>query len=234
LVGYGLASTGQGLAALVRRWKVEIGGLDWIVTAALTLGLVLLLVGPLRTYYDINRSAGRLEQALSVVEGHARPGDVVVVSPRIFARPLQAGGAEVLYLGEHLPEAEMDALDARSGRLWVVHSSFLPPTELQEPSDRWVQSRLDHLVRVPVKSITALSFGVAAPADLEVVLQERIAVLADLATGSSGKYEAWQRYSLLADAYDALAELYSERGEDALAETYRSQAEEARATALPP
>ena len=31
---------------------------------------------------------------------------------------------------------ELDALDARLGRLWVVHSSFLPPVELQEPLDR--------------------------------------------------------------------------------------------------
>ncbi len=208
--------------------------MSWIVTGVLILGLVLLLLGPLRAYYDINRSAGRLEQALSVVEDHARPGDVVVVSPRIFARPLQVSGAEVLYLDEHLPAGELDALDARSGRLWVVHSSFLPPAELQEPLDRWVQSRLDHMVRVPVKSITALTFGVAAPAEPEEVLRERIAVLADLAAGSSGKYEAWQRYSLLANAYEALADLYAGRGHDDLAETYRLKADEARATAPPP
>jgi hypothetical protein len=234
LVGYGLSSLGAGVRALARRWKIEVRGLGPFVTAALALGLVLLLLGPLQAYYDINRSAGRLEQALTVVESHARPGDVIVVSPRIFARRLDAGGAEVLYLDEHLPAAEMDALDARSGRLWVVHSSFLPPIELQEPVDQWVQSRLDHLVRVPVKSITALSFGVTAPADPEEVLQERIAILADLAAGSSGRYEAWQRYGLLADAYEVLAGLYAGLGEDALAETYRLKAEEARATAPPP
>jgi hypothetical protein len=234
LIGYGLASVGGWLAALARRWKVRVRGLRWIVTGVFTLGLVGLLLGPLQAYYELNLSAGRLEQALTVVENHARPGDVVVVSPRVFARPLQVSGAEVLYLDRHLPAAELDALDARPGRLWIVHSSFLPPAELQEPLDRWVQAQLDHLVRVPIKAITALSFGVAAPSDPEVVLQERVGILADLAAGSSGNYEAWQRYGLLADAYEALADLYAGRGEDGLAGTYRLKAEEARATAPPP
>jgi hypothetical protein len=71
-------------------------------------------------------------------------------------------------------------------------------------------------------------------ADAESELKKHIAVLEELAQGSAGKGEAWQRFGLLADAYLKLADLYASRMEDNLAAEYRRKAEDARAANPPP
>jgi hypothetical protein len=125
----------------------------------------------------------------------------------------------------------LDGLLAGAQRMWLLYSSYLPPQELQEPLDRWVQAQGDLFVRVPVKSITALAYAAPAPADREAELLDRAAMLAELAADSGGKYEAWQRHNALATAYEALADYYAGRGETALADDYRRKADEARAEA---
>ncbi len=232
LIGQALVTVGDLLGDLVARWNIK--GAQWAVAAALSIGLASLLIAPLRAYYDINRSADRLDQTLVVVERNARAGDVIVVSPRFFVRPLAVAGAEVRYLLEHLSPGELDGLAARFNRIWILYTSYLPPAELQEPLDRWVQSEPDRLVRVPVKAISALAFGTLAPTEPEADLQDRIAVLEDLAQNSAGKAEAWQRYGLLADAYQALGDLYAGRGDAARAAECRDKADRIRATAPPP
>jgi hypothetical protein len=232
LIGQAVATVGEVLGRPVRRWNIR--GTRWAVIAAFSIGLALLLTTPLRDYYGNNRSADRLEQALVVVERYARSGDVIVISPRFFLRPLSLKGPDVLYLTEHLSPAELDTLASNYERIWLLCSSYLPPIELQEPADRWLQSHLDELVRVPIKAINTLAFGSLASADAEANLQHRIAVLEDLAQRSAGKYEAWLRHDLLADAYLALGELYASHGEPTLAAEYKDKANEARAAAPPP
>jgi hypothetical protein len=232
LIGQGVVTVGEVLGHLVRRWNIR--GTRWAVTAAFSIGLVLLLIAPLRDYYGNNRSADRLDQTLVVVERHAQSGDVIVISPRFFLRPLSVKGADIFYLTKHLSPAELNTLASSYQRIWLLCSSYLPPIELQEPADRWLQSQLDELVRVPIKAINTLAFGSLASTDAEANLQHRIAVLGDLAQRSAGKYEAWLRHDLLADAYLTLGELYASHGEPTLAAESRDKAEEVRAAAPPP
>jgi hypothetical protein len=227
-----MAIIGEMAGAAGRRWGAP-GG-RWVATMAITAGLALLFVGPLRTYYAQNRAVDRLDRTLAVVEGNVRPGDVVIVSPRFLVRPLSVDGADVLYLTEHLTPAEQEDLAARYQRMWILYTSYLPPPELQEPLDPWVQARPEELARVPIKAISALAFGNLGVAGAEAHLQERIAVLEQLAQVSADRQEAWLRHSVLADAYESLAGVYENRGELSLAAEARAKAEEARAAAPRP
>lgn len=232
LAGEGVVTLGQLAGKVTQRWNVPL--VREIIIAALTIGLVLLFAAPLQAYYAANRAEDRLDQTLEVVERHAQADDLIIVSPRFFVRPLDVHGAEVLYLTEHLTASEFDALLSRYGRTWILYTSYLPPAELQEPMDPWIQARPDEFVRVPIKAITALALYHRTPADAEALLQDRIAVLRDLAEVSADEQEAWLRHGALADAYEALAELYARQGESALAEEYRTKAEETRAAAPRP
>ena len=188
----------------------------------------------LRTYYAQNRAVDRLDRTLEVVERHVGPGDLVLVSPRFLVRPLSAEGAEIRYLAQHPTPDEMEGLVGRSGRIWILYTSYLPAPELQEPLDPWVQARREALSRVPIKAITALAFGDLAPDDAEADLHGRIAVLAQLAEVSADRQEAWLRHEALAAAYESLARKYETRGESGLAAQARTLAEEARAAAPRP
>lgn len=231
-----LLLTGQGvvsLAEMLSRFSQQINTRS-VGIAAIAAGLALLFVAPLRAEYAANRAVHRLDDTLAVVERHARAGDVIVVSPRFFVRPLALNGAEVLYLTEHLSTEQLDDLVESFQRIWILYTSYLPPVELQEPLDQWVQARQDQFIRVPIKAITALGLGSPAMPDAERPLKDRIAVLEDLAAVSAGKYEAWQRHSLLADAYETLSDLYEDHGDSTLAAEYQRKAEEARVAAPPP
>jgi hypothetical protein len=232
LAGEGVAAAAGWLACLGHRWRAK--GLRWAATLALAAGLALLLVGPLRAYYVANRQVDRLDQTLAVVERHARQGDVIIVSPRFLVRPLAAGGAEVLYLTEHLTLSEFEELLSRHQRTWVMYTSYLPPAELQEPLDRWIQARDDAFVRVPIKAINALAFYDQGPDGTEALFLDRIALLEELARISADSQEAWLRYEVLAQAYESLAASYDSQGESTLAAEFRNRAEEARATAPRP
>jgi hypothetical protein len=229
LAGRGLAFAGELASALRRRREAR-----WLATAALTAGLALLFVAPLRTYYAQNRAVDRLDRTLEVVERNAGPGDLVLVSPRFLVRPLSLEGAEVHYLSEHPTPVELEDLAGRSGRIWILYTSYLPAPELQEPLDPWVQARPEVLSRVPIKAITALAFGDLAPGDAEADLQERIALLAQLAEVSADRQEAWLRHEALAAAYESLAGEFATRGESGLAAQARARADEARAAAPRP
>ena len=232
LLGQAVVTVGEVLSRLARRWNL--GGTRGAVIATFSIGLALLLVAPMHDYYSSNRSADRLEQTLIVVERHAQSGDVIVISPRFFLRPLSVKGVDALYLTEHLSPTELNNLASSYQRIWLLCSSYLPPIELQEPADRWLQSHLDKLVRVPIKAINTLAFGSVASTNAEANLQHRIAVLQDLAQRSAGKYEAWLRHDLLADAYLALGEFHASHGEPVLAAEYADRAKEVRAAAPPP
>jgi Dolichyl-phosphate-mannose-protein mannosyltransferase len=232
LVGQGVVAAGNWLAALDRRGKAQ--ALRWAIPLTLSLAMTLLLAGRTRAYYANNRSADRLEQTLAVVERNTRPGDVVVVSPRFFVRPLAVDGAEVLYLTEPLSPDELNDLASHHQRMWILYTSYLPPAELQEPLDQWVQASPDRFIRIPIKALDALAFGITSSIGAEAELQDRIAVLEELAQNSAGKAEAWQRHGLLADDYLALADLYARQGEATLAAEYRQKSEETRAAAPPP
>jgi 4-amino-4-deoxy-L-arabinose transferase-like glycosyltransferase len=229
LAGQGVVSLAEMLSRFSQRLRARSAGI-----AAIAVGLALLFAAPLRAEYAANRAAYRLDDTLAVVERHARAGDVIVVSPRFFVRPLAVNGAEVLYLTEHLSAEQLDGLVDRFQRIWILYTSYLPPVELQEPLDQWVQSWPDEFVRVPIKAITALAYHNHTLTDLEAILKDRVILLTDLAQVSAGKQEAWLRYSALADAYDSLGELHSSRGESVLAAEYQRKADEARAAAPRP
>lgn len=220
------------LARVNRRWSAERA--QWIGSAALLLLSALLMRPALCTYYQVNRSAGRLEHELQFVERHAQPGDAVVISPRVFARPLNAPGADLLYLTEHPSPADIEQW-GRYRRLWLLYTSFLPAPEMQEPLDQWLQSQESASVRVQIKSISALGYRNLSVTGVEAGLQDRIALLEELARDNPGGQETkWQRYGALADAYQALGELYGNRGESSRAAEYARKAEETRAAAPPP
>ncbi len=227
LAGEGVTTVGR-LAAIRDRGTPAAGR---ILTLALAAGVALLFTAPLQTYYARNRAADRLEQTVAVLEDHVRPGDLVIVSPRFFVRPLHVPG-RVLYLKHHPSPTEFNAWLADHRRIWVLYTSYLPAPQLQEPLDRWIQERGDVFVRVPIKAITALAFYRAGPP--EDRLQEQIVVLEDLAAVSADRQEAWLRYEALAQAHEALAELLDRRGETALAAEHRRKAREARETAPRP
>lgn len=232
LAGEGVVALGQ---LLGRRWSEQ--GVQRAATIILTCGLILLLVPPLRAYYTTNHEVDRLDLTLAIVERHARPGDLVLVSPRFFVRSLDAGAATVLYLTDHLSPSEFEDLLARYQRTWVLYTSYLPPAELQEPLDQWIQARPDEFVRVPIKAITALAYRDRSLADPETLLQEQVTVLEELASVSAvykDRQEAWLRHEALAQAYEALADLYEGQGDSGLADEYRDKAEESRAAAPRP
>jgi hypothetical protein len=232
LAGQGMVISARLLAGLGRRWHMDRGW--WAVAAVLALSLVLPLLKPLSTHYAANRAEDRLDQTLQVVERQARAGDAVVASPRSFLRPLALDGAEAIYLTQHLSPAELDDLALDYQRLWILYTSYLPPAELQEPLDQWVQAHPQEFVRVPIKAVSAIAFGTMIEADAETALQDRIDVLADLAQNSEGEYDTRQRYSLLADACQSLGDLYDEQSKPDLAAEFWKKAEEARATAVTP
>jgi hypothetical protein len=199
--------------------------------AGITAGVVLLFVPPLGGYYAVNRSADRLDQVLTVIESLARPGDIVVVSPRVFVRPLRTEGASVLYLADHLSPTELDSLAGRHQRIWILYTSFLPAAELQEPLDQWVQAHQQVFVRMPIKAPSALAYRNLALTDPEASLRDWIDILENLVGTSAGAHGRWVRHSILADAYQSLADLYAGRGESAMAAEYHAKAEETRAIA---
>ncbi len=229
LASRGLVFVGECAGTLARRPEAR-----WVATATLTAGLALLFVAPLRTYYVQNRAVDRLDRTLEVVEQNAQTGDLILISPRFLVRPLSANSAEVRYLEEHPTPAELEDLATRSGRIWILYTSYLPAPGLQEPLDPWVQDRAGVLSRVPIKAITALALGELAPANAEVALHERITILAQLAAVSADQQEAWLRHEALAAAYESLAIEYETRGESRLAAEARAHAEEARAAAPRP
>ncbi len=229
LVGQGVVAVAELLSRFSHRLHTRSVG-----TAAIAVGLALLFAAPLRAEYAANRAVHRLDDTLAVVERHARAGDVVVVSPRFFVRPLVVNGAEVLYLTEHLSTEQLDDLVESFQRIWILYTSYLPPVELQEPLDQWVQSRPDEFARIPIKAITALAYHNHTTTDPEAILKDRVILLTELAQVSAGKQEAWLRYSALADAYDSLGELHSSRGDPILAAEYQRKADEARETAPRP
>jgi hypothetical protein len=232
LVGQGALAAGQVFSRLLRRWGAA--GARWMTVAVLTIALALLFVTPLRMYYAANRAANRLDLTLTVLERHARPGDLVIVSPRFLVRPLHVDGAEVLYLTQHLSPTDFEQLLGHYQRTWVLYTSYLPAPEAQEPLDQWIQDRSGEFVRVPIKAITALAYHQQAPMDLEAAVVGRVAILEDLAEVSADDQEAWLRYEELATAYETLGQLYQSRGELALAAEYQAKAEKARAAAPRP
>lgn len=232
LAGQGVVALGE-LAGAVGRWR-SAEGMRRATAVAISAGLGLLFVTPLSAYYAEGHTADRLDQTLKVVEARAGPDDLVIVSPRFFVRPLAVDGAQVLYLVRQPSEAEFEELLSRAPRTWILYTSYLPPVELQEPLDRWVQARADQFVRVPIKAINALAYSNHAETDDVAALKDRVGLLEELAVVSADDQEAWFRYGVLADVYQSLSQLYDERGEAALAAVYQKKAEEARATAPPP
>jgi hypothetical protein len=227
LVGRAVAGAGEWLAALSRRWNRDV--IHWVIVLALTIPLVWIWAGRARAYYANNREAGRLEQTLAVIEQHARPADLVVLSPRFFVRPLSVDQVEVLYLTTHPSFDQLDALAAQDGRMWILYTSYPIADVLQEPLDRWLQSNSGRFVRVPIKALNALAFETSSSGETESALKDQIAALEHLARDSAGASEAYQRYGLLADAYEQLADFYAARGEYSLAGTYNQKADEVRA-----
>jgi hypothetical protein len=231
LVGQGVLAAGQLLSALGT--PQHLAKRQWAITSILAACLVLLLGISLHTYYIANHE-DRLEEVLAIVESHAQPGDAVLVSPRMLVRPLAAKGAQVYYLTEHPSASTLDRLAEGHPRIWILYTSFLPPVELQEPLDHWVQARGDAFVRMPIKAPSALAYANLALTDTEARLKDRVEVLEALVQSPAGPYGTWVRYNILADAYEALGELYTGRGDAALATDYRKKAEEARAAVPPP
>ena len=129
--------------------------------------------------------------------------------------------------------AELDDLALNHQRVWVLYTSFLPPA-LQEPLDQWVQARGEVFVQMPIKAPSTLAYGDLVATDGETSLQDRIAVLEELALGPAGQHGKWVRHSILADAYKALGDLYESQGDSDQASEYWSRAEETRAAAPPP
>jgi hypothetical protein len=235
LAGQGISAIGQVLASVARRWGLRLSRRgQWAVMAALTLVLVLLFAAPLRAHYAGNQSEARLEYALQVIEHQAGPGDIVIISPRTFVRPLAVEDARVLYLTEHLSAAELDDLAQNSQRMWILYTTFLPTEVLQEPLDPWIQAHPDEFVLLPIKAPSAVAYGTLAAVDAEARLKDRILALEELVRGPAGKHGKWVRYGILADTYQALGDLYASQGEAALAAENWNKAEETRAQAPPP
>ncbi len=232
LVSQGVVVVGQGLVRLVPGGRGVLAGRA--ATAGLAAALVLLLLRPLQVSYAYNRSASRLEEVLSIVERHAGPGETILVSPRFIVRPLRPSGAHVVYLAGDPSPAEIGAYARDSKRLWILCTSYLPPPELQEPLDRWLQAHMEDFVRLPIKAVNALAFGSVAGVDAEAHLQAQVAVLEDLAQQTVGKHEARERHTALAAAYQALGDLYGASGRPALATEFWAKADSARAEASSP
>ncbi len=232
LAGEGTAAAGRLVAKLGQRQASKV--LQWATITAISVVLALLFVSPLSDYYAANRASHRLDRSLAVMEQDARPGDVVVVSPRFLVRPLAVDGADVLYLSEHPSQAELDELASQYERMWILYTSYVVPAEMQEPLDRWVQAQESEFAQVRIKASTTIAYRNRSLTDAEEILLDRASLLKRMAEVSEGRNEAWQRYSLLASTYQALSELYDSRGESELARECQNRAEEARETAPPP
>ena len=232
LVGQGILVLGQGLGILGRRWNQRAA--QWLAVAAVSLLVTVLFMAPLRILYAANRAADRLDQTLVVLERNALPGDLVIVSRRVFVRPLAIEGAEVLYLTEHLSPTELDRLAQDYQKIWILLTTSLPPIELQESLDQWVQAQGDQFMRFPIKAPTALAFGNLATSDREANLKERIAVLEELVLSPTGSYGKWVRYNLLADAHQSLGDLYASQGDSIQAEEQWDRATQVRDEAPSP
>ncbi|MGQ9599496.1 MAG: glycosyltransferase family 39 protein [Anaerolineae bacterium] len=231
LAGQAVVAGSGWLAVLGQRWNEQ--GARLVITLFCTVGLAWILAGRVCAYFASNREADRLDQALTVVEHNARPGDIIVVSPRFFLRPLAVEDIEVFYLTRHLSFEELNALVSREGRMWVLYTSYPLAVRLQEPLDQWLQARSQQFIRIPIKT-HALAFEIVSHADAESELRARITALEELAHCSAGQSEAWYRYNLLADAYQELASLYADRGQDILAAQCTQKAEEIRTAHSPP
>lgn len=232
LAGEGMAAAGHLIGKLGRRRRSKT--MEWATITAASVVLALLFVSPLSDYYAANRASHRLDRSLEVMEQDARPGDIVVVSPRFLVRPLAVNGADVLYLTEHPSPAELDELASRYDRMWILYTSYVVPAEMQEPLDGWVQAKASEFAQVRIKASTTIAYRNRSLASAEAILLDQASLLKRMAEVSEGKNEAWQRYSLLAGAYQDLSELYDSQGESGLAEEYRNRAQEARETAPPP
>jgi hypothetical protein len=232
LVGQAVIAVGWLPRVLSRRWDSQ--RIRWVIVTAVSAVLVLCFVSPLRAHYAANSSADRLEYTLEVVERLARPGDVIIISPRVLVRRLETDGAEVINLKEHLSSAELDEVARRHPRMWLLYTTYLPAPEFQEPLDRWVQAHLQWFSLVPIKAPSVIAYGNLSLTDAEADLKDRITVVEDLAQGPAGQYGEWVRYGILADLYQSLGDLYASQGEDTLAAESWDKAEAIRAAAPPP
>ncbi len=232
LVSMGVVAISTFLSRLVAGQRGEAA--KWIALGLLSAILILSLTFSLRIYYQRNRDENRLDLTLHIVEANAQPGDLVLVSPRFFVRPLDIDGAQAIYLKEDLALGEFQTLLAEYQRVWVLYTSYIPPRELQEPMDQWIQARFDHFVRVPIKAITALALYHHPWMDANARWNDCIPILEQLADVSVGNQEAWLRYDGLAAAYDAMGQVYAQQGDSIRAEECQSQASEIRSTAPKP
>lgn len=230
LVGQAVVILGDIAADLSQRWAGPRGlkGLRRVAIIALSMGVALLFVLPLTRFYASHRAENRIDLAVSAIERHAQPGDVIVISPRFFVRPLEAGGAQVLYLTEHLSPSQLDQLLGQHNRMWLLFTSYLPPQELQEPLDQWYHDHQDLFVRIVIRKIAAVAYHNGSLADDETRLKDRIAMLEEWAGTGISRHENRLRGEALGTAYEDLSELYAKQGAQDLAETYRTKAEEAR------
>jgi 4-amino-4-deoxy-L-arabinose transferase-like glycosyltransferase len=232
LVGQG-TNTLAGFLKTARREQPSTG-IKWIASIAMAAGLALLFIAPLRLYYSANRSADQLEQVIEVVESQAEEGDAIVVSTRVLGRPLAADAGEVIYLARHLTAAQLDELVKPYQRIWILYTSFVPPRELQEPLDLWVQAQEEAFMRIPIKAPSALAYRNLVVADEEAKILDEIQILEALAKASSGKHNRWVRHTILADTYQALGDLYNSWGDTLAASEAWTRSEEIRAAVPPP
>jgi hypothetical protein len=228
LAGQGIVALGQGVEKLGQRWTPR--RIGQIAIVAISAALALLFLPPLQTYYSGNRASLRLDETVNVLEQRVRPGDIVIVSPRFFVRPLDVNSAEVLYLSEHLSNIQLDEIATQYERIWVLYTSYIVPAELQEPLDRWVQEQEDRFVRVRIKASTTLAYWNRTAGDAEATLLDRADLLQEMAETSKYKQEAWLRYNVLADTYEDLSDLYNKQGKTELALEYKHKADQARST----
>ena len=231
LAATGVVALAQLLSYPVPRRHRQI--VRWIVTLILAAGTALSFAMPLQTYYASNRSEHRLDITLEIVERNAQAGDLIIVSPRFFVRPLNVRGADVRYLTEHPRYDQFEEILSTYARVWILFTSYLPSAELQGPMDQWIQERSGECARVPIKAITALAYCNQEPRDTVEFWQDRIAILQELAEASADNQEAWLRYEELATAYESLSLLYANQGETTLAKQYQSKANEAREAGPP-
>jgi hypothetical protein len=226
LAGQGLVTLGQVADKLGRRWAPR--RISQMTIIAVSTVLVALLLSPLHTYYTDNRASQRLVLTIDILERHTQPGDIVIVSPRFFVRPLDVNGAEVLYLTEHLSDTQLDELATQYERMWLLYTSYIVPPKMKEPLDEWVQGQEDTFVRVRIKASTTLAYWNRTAGDAEATLLDRAELLHEMAKTSPYPKEAQLRYANLADTYQALSDLYSEQGKAELALEYKNKADEAR------
>ncbi len=89
-------------------------------------------------------------------------------------------------------------------------------------------------MRLPIKTVNAVAFGTLDAEDAEAHLRAQVAVLEDLAANPVSAHEDWARLNALADAYQALGDLYRDGGQADMAAEFWGKAESARAAAPGP